>query len=396
MDFRYTAEEEAFRQEVTDFFDKELPPGWLGVDPGPEEESRSKEYYEIGLRMWRKSGERNYLGLTWPKEYGGRGASVWTEAIFMQEAAYRGAPVMDMAPASAELILQFGTEEQKRKFVVPIAKGQVKWATGMSEPNAGTDTFNIALKAVEESDGYVLNGQKIWTSNAHHADYLMVFTRTDPNNKHMGLTAIVVDAKSPGITMRQIAQPTGIPAFCEVFFDNVKVPKENVIGKKNGGMHLLLHAFGIERSYGLLTIYNAKRYLEQLIQCAKETMVDGQPMSKDPLVRSKLAQLAIDIEVCMNLGHELNWLAAKGIPTVKASAEIKILGGQTCQRVGNVGMQIMGLYGPLDEASKWAKLGGRIRHTYISSLSFTLAGGTTETSKNHVAGKQGLGLPKQV
>ena len=395
MDFRYTAEEEAFRQEVRDFFDQELPPGFLGVDPGPEEESRSQEYRQLGLSMWRKSGDRNYLGLTWPKEYGGRGASVWMEAIFMQEAAYRGAPVMDMAPASAELILQFGTEEQKRRFVVPIARGQVKWATGMSEPNAGTDTFNIQLKAVEEADGYVLNGQKIWTSNAHHADYLMVFTRTDPN-KHMGLTAIVVDARSPGITMRQIAQPTGIPAFCEVFFDNVKVPKENVIGKKNGGMQLLLHAFGIERSYGLLTIYNAKRYLEQLVQYSRETVVDGQPLCRDPLVRSRLAQLAIDIEVCMNLGHELNWLAVNGQPTVKASAQIKILGGQTCQRVGNVGMQIMGLYGPLDEDSKWARIGGRIRHTYISALSFTLAGGTTETSKNHVAGREGLGLPKQV
>ncbi len=395
MDFRYTAEEEAFRQEVRDFFDQELPPGFLGVDPGPEEESRSQEYRQLGLSMWRKSGDRNYLGLTWPKEYGGRGASVWMEAIFMQEAAYRGAPVMDMAPASAELILQFGTEEQKRRFVVPIARGQVKWATGMSEPNAGTDTFNIQLKAVEEADGYVLNGQKIWTSNAHHADYLMVFSRTDPN-KHMGLTAIVVDARSPGITMRQIAQPTGIPAFCEVFFDNVKVPRDNVIGQKNGGMHLLLHAFGIERSYGLLTIYNAQRYLEQLIQYARETMVDGQPLCQDPLVRSRLAQLAIDIEVCMNLGHELNWLAANGQPTVKASAQIKILGGQTCQRVGNVGMQIMGLYGPLDEESKWARIGGRIKHTYISALSFTLAGGTTETSKNHVAGREGLGLPKQV
>ncbi len=109
MDFRYTAEEEAFRQEVRDFLDRELPPGFLGVDPGPEEESRSQEYRELGLSMWRKAGERNYLGLTWPKEYGGRGASVWMEAIFMQEAAYRGAPVMDMAPASAELILQFGT-----------------------------------------------------------------------------------------------------------------------------------------------------------------------------------------------------------------------------------------------------------------------------------------------
>jgi hypothetical protein len=124
-------------------------------------------------------------------------------------------------------------------------------------------------------------------------------------------------------------------------------------------------------------------------------VIDGQLLSKDPLVRSKLAQLAIEIEMGMNLGHELNWRAANGMPTVKTSAEIKIHGGQTCQRLGNVGMQILGLYGPLNEDSKWAKLGGRIRHTYISALSFTLAGGTTETSKNHVAGREGLGLPKQ-
>jgi len=395
MDFRYSPEEEAFQKEIQEFFDRELPPGWLGVDPGPEEESRGEEYYEMALRMWRKCGEKNWIGLTWPKEYGGQGASVWKEAIFMQEVAYRGAPAMDMAPASADLILQFGTEEQKRKYVIPITRGQTKWATGMSEPNAGTDTFNIQLKAAEEKDCYVLNGQKTWTSNAHHADYVMVFTRTDPTNKHMGLTAMIVDMKSPGISLRQITQPTSIPAFCEVFFDNVKVPKENVVGEKNGGWQLLLHAFGIERTYGLLTIYNAKRYLEQLVRYCNETMIDGQPLSKDPLLRNKLAQLAIEIEMGMNLGHELNWRAANDMPTVKTSAEIKIHGGQTCQRLGNVGMQILGLYGQLNEDSKWARLGGRIRHTYISALSFTLAGGTTETSKNHVAGREGLGLPKQ-
>lgn len=397
MDFRYTAEEEAFRKEVKDFLDKELPPDWPGIDPGPEEESSGEEVFLLAQKMWRKFGEKNWIGLTWPKAYGGQEASIWKEMILLQELAYRGSPGMDLAIAQADMILQFGTEEQKQKYVVPITRGEVKWAIGMSEPNAGTDTFNVQLKAVEEADCYVLNGQKIWTSGGHNAKYLMNYTRTDPGNKHLGLSVFIVDLKSPGITMRQIEQATGIPAFCEVFFDNVKVPKENLLGKKNGGWEILLYAFGAERTYGLFTIYNAKRYLEKLVEYCNETKdVDGVPLAKDPIVRGKLAQLAIDIEVGMNMGHELSWMATKGVSTVKPSSQIKVHGGALCQRLGNVGQQILGLYGPLNEDSKWVKLRGRIRHTYISALSFSIAGGTTETSKNHIAGRFGLGLPKQV
>ncbi len=396
MDFRSTPEEEAFRKEVIEFLDRELPPGWLGIDPGPEEESRP-EVFEIAVKMWRKFGEKNWIGVTWPKEYGGRGESLWKEMVLLRELAYRGSPGMDLAIAQAELLLKFGTEEQKKQYVIPITRGEVKWAIGMSEPNAGTDTFNVQLKAVEEADCYVLNGQKIWTSGGHNAKYAMTYTRTDPANKHLGLSVFIVDLKSPGITMRRIEQATGIPAFDEVFFDNVKVPKENMLGKKNGGWEILLYAFGAERTYGLYTIYNGKRYLEQLVQFCKETQdPHGIPLSQDPLIRSRLAQLAIDIEVGMNMGHELTWMASKEMPTVKPSAQIKVHGGTLCQRLGNVGQQILGLYGPLEEDSKWVKLGGRIRHTYISSLSFTIAGGTTETSKNHIAGRFGLGLPKQV
>lgn len=395
MDFRSTPEEEAFRREVNEFLDKELPPGWLGIDPGPEEESRP-EVFELAVKMWRKFGEKNWIGITWPKEYGGRGESLWKEMVLLQELAYRGSPGMDLAIAQADLLLHFGTEEQKKQYIIPITRGEVKWAIGMSEPNAGTDTFNVQLKAVEEADCYVLNGQKIWTSGGHNAKYAMTYTRTDPN-KHLGLSVFIVDLKSPGITMRRITQATGIPAFDEVFFDNVKVPKENLLGKKNGGWEILLYAFGAERTYGLYTIYNAKRYLEQLVQFCKVMQdVHGVPLAQDPLIRGRLAQLAIDIEVGMNMGHELTWMAAKGMPTVKGSSQIKVHGGGLCQRLGNVGQQVLGLYGPLEEDSKWVKLGGRIRHTYISSLSFTIAGGTTETSKNHIAGRFGLGLPKQV
>ena len=258
----------------------------------------------MAVKMWRKFGEKNWIGVTWPKEYGGRGESLWKEMVLLQELAYRGSPGMDLAIAQADLLLHFATEEQKKQYVIPITRGEVKWAIGMSEPNAGTDTFNVQLKAVEEADCYVLNGQKIWTSGGHNAKYAMTYTRTDPTNKHLGLSVFIVDLKSPGITMRRIEQATGIPAFDEVFFDNVKVPKENMLGKKNGGWEILLYAFGAERTYGLYTIYNGKRYLEQLVQFCKETKDPHDiPLSHDPLIRSRLAQLAIDIEVGINMGQ---------------------------------------------------------------------------------------------
>ena len=394
MDFRYTDEEEAFRKEVQAFIKESMPPGWLGVDPGPEEEAR-EDVYPLAQQMWRKLGQKGWIGLTLPKAYGGQEAPPWKEMILLQELAYRGSPGMDTAVAQVDLILSFGTEEQKRRFLIPITRGEVKWAIGMSEPNAGSDTFAVQLRAVEEKDCFVLNGQKIWSSGAHHANYEMVYARTDPENKHMGLSVFMVDLASPGITMRQITQMTGIGAFCEVFFDNVRVPKENLLGEKNGGWQVLLHAFGAERTYGLFAIYNAKRYLDQLIQYCNETYVDGQPLSKDPLVRSRLAQMAIEVEVGCNLGHELNWQAAQGQPTVKASNQIKVHGAAVAQRVANLGTQILGLYGPLHERSKWVRLGGRLSHEYLSTLGSSLAGGTTENSKNHIAGKAGLGLPKK-
>ncbi len=395
MNFRYTDEEEAFRKEVQEFIQQNVPPDWLGVDPGPEEESK-EDVYAVAQKTWRGLGKKNWIGLSWPKEYGGQDAPLWKEMILLSEMAYRGAPGMDLAIAQADLVLAFGTEEQKKRFIPPITRGEAKWAIGMSEPNAGSDTFAVQLRAVEEEDCFVLNGQKIWSSGAHHADYQVVYARTDPEApKHMGVSVLLVDLKSPGITMRQITQMTGIPAFCEVFFDNVKVPKENLLGEKNGGWAIMLHAFGGERTYGLFLNYNAKRYLEQLIEYSKDTSVAGQPLGKDPLIRDRLAQMAIEIEVGINLGHELNWLAIQGQATVKASSQIKVRGAAVAQRLGNLGMQILGLYGPLNEDSKWVKLGGRFRHTYMSAIAFSLAGGTSETSRNHIAGRAGLGLPKQ-
>lgn len=246
MDFRYTDEENAFLKEVQQFIAESVPPGWLGVDPGPEEEA-NEEVYRLSLRNWRRLGERHWIGLTYPPQYGGEGAPLMKEMILLQELAYRGCPGCDVALVEADLILQFGTEEQKQRLVPPIMRGEVKWAIGMSEPNAGSDTFNVQLAAIEQGDCYVLN---------------------------------------------------------------VRVPKEDLLGKKNGGLQILMYAFGAERSSGLYALHNSRRYLDQLVQYCKKTVVDGKPLSQDPAVRNRLGHLAIEGEIGMGLGDRLNWMAS--------------------------------------------------------------------------------------
>jgi alkylation response protein AidB-like acyl-CoA dehydrogenase len=391
MDFRYSDEETAFLKEVQQFIKESIPDGWLGVDPGPEEEA-NEEVYQLSLRNWRRLGEKNWIGLTYPPRYGGQGSPLMKETVLLQELAYRGCPGCDVALVEADLILQFGTEEQKQRFVPPILRGEVKWAIGMSEPNAGSDTFNVQLSAVEMEDCYVLNGQKIWSSGAQHAQREVVYARTAPE-KHRGVSVFLVDLSSPGISIRQIATMTGLRPFCEVFFDNVKVPKEDLLGTKNGGLKILMYAFAAERSSGLYALHNSRRYLEQLIEYCKNTVVGGQPLSHDPAIRTKLGQLAIETQVGIGLGERLNWMASKGQDTVKASNQMKVYGARCVQHVAQTGQEILGLYGQLNEDSKWVRLGGRFRHAYLSSVAASLLGGTTEVARNHIAGRFGLGLP---
>ena len=397
MDFRFTEGEKAFRKEVRDFIQEVLqevlPSDWQGVDPGPEEEAR-EEVYQLAVEIWRKLAAKGWIGLGWPKEYGGQ-EDLAKDWILKEELIYRGVPGMDMAVVQGDLILQFGTEEQKRRFIPPIARGEVKYAIGMSEPNVGSDLFALQLRAVEEADCFVLNGQKTWTSGFQHADWCVLYVRTDPNapKKSLGISVFLVDPKSPGITMRQITQMTGLAPFYEVFYDNVRVPKENLLGEKNEGRAIAMYAFGIERSYGLVVLHNARRYFEQLVQYCKETYTNGQPLAKDPVIRNRLAEMAIEIEVGRNLGDRLNWMTSQEMLTVLPSCQIKVHGANVAQRVASLGMQILGPYGQLDEKSKWAKLGGRMKHTYLSSVALSMAGGTSEISRNIIAGRYGLGLP---
>jgi alkylation response protein AidB-like acyl-CoA dehydrogenase len=393
MDFGFTKEEEALRKEVQDFLEQEMPSNWLMdmyYDGG------SEEFHQFGLKMRRKLAAKGWIGLSWPKEYGGQGTPLMKQAILEEELIYRGAPFYYIETGMVgPLILQFGNEEQKKRFIPPITQGEPGWCIGMSEPNAGSDLAALETRAEEKEDCFVLNGQKTWQSETHHADWSMVYARTDPNapKRHRGISCFLVDLKSPGITTRFIKDMSDSMPFNEVFYDNVKVPKENLLGGLNGGWNVALASIASDRTLGLSLILIAKRELELLVQYCQETHVNGQPLAKDPVLRNRLAQMAIEIEAGRNLGYKLNWMISKGMLVVVEGSQIRVLGGSITLHLASLGVQILGLYGQLDEKSKWAKLSGKMKTNYLRAASMVMFGGSTEVSKNTIAAF-GLGLPR--
>ena len=364
MDFRFTPEEEAFRKEVKEFLDKELPKDWPGVDPDCYHEDAFPAIHEVSKQIQKKLAAKGWLGLTWPKKYGGHEQPLWKQMILEEEMTYRGSPGLDpyqFVGGMGDLLLEFGTEAQRQKYIPMMIRGEIKGATGMSEPNAGSDLASLQLKAELQGDYFVLNGQKTWQSAAHLADLAPVYCRTDPDlsKKHRGISIILVEyQKTPGITMRVLEQMSGLKAFCEVFYDNAKVPKENLLGEINGGWKIVMAALGHERAYGVMLLLNIRRDIDLLVQYCKETKdVDGVPLSKNKIIRNRLAEVAIQQEVARNVGLKLNFLALTGGNVTGTANTVKVLGGVTTQRVAQVGMQILSMYGQL------GPVGGNWRQT---------------------------------
>ncbi|MFC1999610.1 acyl-CoA dehydrogenase family protein [Chloroflexota bacterium] len=403
MDFRFSDEEEAFRKEILDFVRESLPSDWPGATDVMHEEAFD-ELHHFGDEMRREMAARGWIGISWPEEYGGQGAPLAKQVVLEEECTYRTMPGYDQYSMvlAGPLILKFGTEEQKRRFIPPITRGVEKWSIGMSEPNAGSDLASLETRAVEQEDCFVLSGQKTWQSGTHYADWSMVYARTDPDApKHRGLSCLLVNLKSPGITMRRIALMSGIDYLNDVFYDNVKVPKENLLGSKHGGWKVATASLSSERTFGLLLINEARQDLEQLVQYCKETYINGQPLAKDPIIRNRLGQTAIEIEVGRAFGCKLSWLASKGIPIIAEGSQTRLYGVAVSLRLANLGMQILGLPGQLGAVGgnwrpedkihdKWCKLKGRMKNRYLNSASVGIWSGTTEVSKNTVAAVMGL------
>jgi len=381
MDFRFTSEEEAFRQTIRDFLKQELPESWEGGGYMLSEEGWA--FYRSFIR---KMGAKGWLNIHWPKEYGGMAATPMQQLILTEELNYHNAPAqIDLGPWVGSTIIVHGSEEQKRKYLPDIASGEAEWCIGYSEPNAGSDLAALETRAVEDGDQYQINGQKIWTSLAHRANYCWLAARTDPDApKHRGISMFVVDMKTPGITVRPLIDMAGVHTLNEVFFDDVRVPRENMVGGKNQGWLLLLTELDIERTSfggGVNISARSKRVLEELLQYVSETKLSGDVLAKDRLIRHKLPERAVE-------------MLSQGLIASYEASISKVFGSEMAQRLANTGMEILGLYGSLQRESKWAALKGMMAQLYQYTVAETIGAGTSEIQRNIIA-IRGLGLPRK-
>ncbi len=390
MDFSFNPEEDAFRAEVRTF----LRENWGLGDTVSGIAAEDEETFARGRVLAQRLRERGWLTLAWPKEYGGQGAGHLRQMIFSEECAYHGAPgggpaVGFIGPA----IIVHGTEEQKRTFLPPIAQAEALWCEGFSEPGSGSDLASLQTRAALDGDDYVINGQKIWTSGAQHADWIVLLARTDPDApKHRGITCFLVDMHSPGVSFQPIAQMTGRAGFNQTFFDNVRVPKQNVLGEVNRGWYVAATTLDFERS-GVGRFAGIRRNLEELTEYCRETVIDGVRVIDKPGMRTKLAELTIENHVGRCLAYRVAWMQAAGrIPNYEASMA-KLFGTELSQRLANAAVNILGLYGILRGGSAQAQLDGKMSMLYLSSVSATIAAGTSEIQRNIIA-TRGLGLPR--
>ncbi len=384
-----TPEEEKFRQEVSDFLDREL------TDEIRQQHAMYKGLGPEGRAFALKLGAKGWLGLGWPKEYGGSGGSIVHEFILVQEFARHEVHIPNEIARlmAGPIILHHGSEEMKKEFLPGIAKGETEFGLGYTEPQAGSDLMAMQMRAVEDGDFFVINGQKMFNTESHYADYHWLAAKTDPTGtRHKSISLFVVDQRAPGITINPI-QTMGGERTNEIFYDDVRVPKSRLVGEKNMGFYYMVSALNYER----LMISLAQRLtpvLNRLIQYTKETRRNGMLLADDPFVRSKLAQMAIEIEVATCLEYRAFGMLFEGRTPDYEAGIVKLFGSELKQRFAYNAMEILGFYGLLEEESKRSPLKGEIARLCRASVIDTIGGGTSEIIRN-VTATRGLKLPRR-
>ena len=397
MDFSIasTKEEELFRREVREFLKQEAEDIAL---ISSTRSSYGDESYQATRRLARKLGERGWLSLTWPEEYGGRGdAGIPYKLVLTEETSkvnlmgINGFGLDMLAP----ILLAHGNEEQKKKHLIPMGKGEIFWCEGFSEPNAGSDLFSLQTRAVESGDSFIVNGQKIWTTGAHRAEWGFFLVRTDPNapKKHLGISFLLIDMKTPGVTVKPIQNMLGTFDFCETFLDDVKVPKENLVGELNGGARVAGALLNAERSSLVLLGRGARRSMDRLLEYIKEKESEGTLRGDKSVWLYRLADIAIKAEIAGLFGKYTYWQQSQGRDFTLMASIGKLFGSELSQQVTDLSTQLLGLHGQLMRGSKWAWRDGLIGETYLGSHQSRLIGGSSEIQRTTIA-VRGLGLPR--
>ena len=395
MDFTLTPDQQAFRESVRTWLTTSIPREWKSL--GSTEVPRP-EAFEF-LRRWQgKLFEGGFIGVTWPKAYGGQGLTFVEEMILHEEMALQKAPpmlnVLGVGMAGPTIIA-YGTEEQKKRYPAKILSCEEIWCQGYSEPNSGSDLASLQTRAVKDGDHYVINGQKVWTSLAHMADWMMLLARTDPNApRHKGITYFLVDMHAPGVTVKPLKQMTGDAEFNEVFFDNVRVHERQVLGEVDNGWAVGLTTLMYERlALGFGLQVRLRIALESLIDMGRRVEKTGRAVTPDPVMRQKLAQLWIDTEALKYTGARAITKLLRGeLPGPEASAG-KMGWVETHQKLQELAMEIEGPYAQLTKGSERAIDGGVWQYGFLRSRANSIEGGTTEIQKN-IIGERVLGLPK--
>jgi len=385
MNFDVTPEEEGFRDEVRAFLDANLPP----------ERERDAAFHARWQRLVR---EKRWVGFSWPREVGGGGGSLMQQVILKEEMAKRKAPPLGtsfmglawVGPA----IIHYGTPEQKLRYIPDILDGKVQWCTGYSEPDTGSDLASLSCRAVREGDHFVVTGQKIWTSVAMWAQWMILLVRTDPASasKHEGITCLLVPMESAGIRVRPIRNMEGGAIFAEVFLDGVRVPVANRLGEEGQGWRVTVSALAHERS-SIAEVHALTRALERLVELARATRRGGRLASEDPAIRARVARADVRIEAMRLNGLRFLTKQLRGEPLGAETSVNKLLRAQLEIELGELALEIEGSRGALAKSDPLAPDGGHWQRFALSWPEVVIGGGTPNIQRNILA-ERVLGLPK--
>ncbi len=342
--------------------------------------------------------EAGLIGLSWPAEYGGRGATLTEQIVANQVLAEAGAPAiigsvgLDVVGPS---LIDHGSEEQKGRFLEPILSAQDIWCQGFSEIGAGSDLAALKTTAVQRAGGFAISGHKVWTSYAQHAQWCAVLARTDADAPaHKGISYLLVDMSTPGITVRPLVQSTGDPEFGEVYFDDVEIPAENLLGPLHGGWRIAMHTLSHERGwYGVGRQVILRVLLDRLIEEAPHVVREGRPATEAPEIRAALARAHIGVEVLKHQGYRsVGKMLADGQPGLESSVD-KVLLARVEQRLLTTALDVMGAQAALGEDPDARLHPEAWQHAYLYARSASVYGGSEQIQKNIIA-ERILGLPK--
>lgn len=390
MQYDLTPDQQTWRQEVRAFLRVE-------VTAALEEEMRvsgNEGRGPLALEFQRKLAERGWWGIGWPKEFGGLGKTAVEQYLFIEEMDMAGAPSMQLSVTSvAPTIMRIGTKEQQKYWLPLIMRGEVDFALGYSESQAGTDLASLETRAVLQGDEWVINGQKMWNTGAHTATHNWLAVRTEPEApKHKGISLMIVPMDAPGITVQPLWTWPGLRTNA-VFLDDVRVPRDHLVGERGQGFYYAMMALDFER-IAIGSVGMARRLYDLLTAFVRTARRDGRPLGTISWIRQRMAELAMELEVGRMLGLLTAWLIDQGTVPTKEGSMAKVFVSELSARIASVGMDILGLAGQLAPDDPAAPLHGRLQWMYKTAPLLRFGGGSNEIQRVIIA-QRGLGLPRK-